>query len=81
MVIFAKLPRREMKELSDEELEKYASLAESGTTGKRLALQELNRRRLKHSSTFHWSLSPRNCLFVIAIIVAVVVAVLIARQP
>ena len=80
MTSIPKLPSEEIQELSDEELERYADSAKDGTSGKRLALEELNRRRLRSRARAHWILTARFCIAVVVIALAGCVAVLLARQ-
>lgn len=77
MIRLEKQPRRDLKQLSDEELEKYVELAASETRGRKIAMEELARRRTKAILKFRWGLAPTIEVAVLAIVGAVIVALLV----
>jgi hypothetical protein len=79
MVIVGKRPRNEIKQLSDEELEAYLHLATEGSSGSRLATEELNHRRPRSAAKSAWSLTLRVYLLIIAIISVAIVAIPLVR--
>ena len=72
-------PSSDIKQLSDEELEKYLEIAVDGTAGKMLAREELTRRQ-RANVKFYWNQTFLFIIVVIAFILAAIVTFFVVRR-
>lgn len=75
-----KKSRRDLKQLSDTELKRLLELAADGTTGRKLATEELARRHLKSVSKPYGSIPLRTSVIIIVIFIIVIGAFLLLRR-
>jgi hypothetical protein len=69
-----KLSHRDIRKLSDDDLDDYLDVADYSSSGRNFAVEEFNRRKLRSIAQPHWSLTPIFWVAVATLIFAAIAA-------